>query len=64
MKDQFNKHDLASHPLQEHIQFVADEMGFILADRTGAAGKSVGSFGPYFIEQSRRAAGRPSGAAS
>ena len=51
MKDQFNKHDLASHPLQEHIQFVADEMGFILADRTGAAGKSVSSFGPYFIEQ-------------
>ncbi len=51
MKDQFNPHDLPSHPLVDHIQFVADEMGFVLADKTGAAGKGVDAFGPYFVEQ-------------
>jgi hypothetical protein len=50
MKDQFNKHDLPNHPLQSHIQFVADEMGFILVDKTGTAGKNVNSFGPYCID--------------
>ena len=51
MKDQFNPPDLISHPLGDNIQFVADEMGFVLADKTGAAGKGVDAFGPYFVEQ-------------
>ena len=51
MKDQFNVHDISSHPMHEHIQYAADEMGFILFDKTGAAGKGVDTFGPYFIEQ-------------
>jgi len=52
MKDQFNIHDIAGHPLKDDIQYIADEMGFILYDK-GSAGTcgSVDSFGPYFIEQ-------------
>ena len=33
MKDQFNVHDLPTHPLREHVHYIADEMGFILFDR-------------------------------
>jgi len=55
MKDQFNKHDLPSHPMGSSVQYIADEMGFVLFDRADEAGggrsKSVDSFGPYFIEQ-------------
>jgi len=57
MKDQFNKHDLQVHPLRDHVQYIADDAGFILFDRkdlapAGAgAAASVDSFGPYFIEQ-------------
>jgi len=49
MKDQFNIHDLQHYPLRDQIQYVADEHGFILFDKTAA--KSVESFGPYGIEQ-------------
>lgn len=52
MKDQFNVHDLPSHPMQSRIQFVSDEAGFILFDRSEKAARSnVDAFGPYFIEQ-------------
>ena len=52
MKDQFNVHDLPQHPLRDHVQYVADEMGFILVDRSPQpASRSVDAFGPYFIEQ-------------
>jgi hypothetical protein len=51
MKDQFNMHDLPAHPLREQVHYVADEMGFVLYQRAGAAAKSVDVFGPYFIEQ-------------
>jgi hypothetical protein len=33
MKDQFNMHDLPAHPLASRIQYIADEMGFILYDK-------------------------------
>jgi hypothetical protein len=48
MKEQFNVHDIEHHPLQERIQYVADEMGFVLMDKTGV--KNVDKFGPYFFE--------------
>jgi hypothetical protein len=53
MKDQFNIHDLPGHPLHGHVQYIVDEMGFVLHDSTSGemACKSVDSFGPYFIEQ-------------
>merc|ERR1712187_545030 len=55
MKDQFNIHDMQNHPLSNNIQYVADEMGFILMDKNerngDKAGLSVDVFGPYFIEQ-------------
>merc|ERR1711972_628478 len=54
MKDQFNIHDLQSHPLSEDIQYISDEVGFILYDKTVNAtstGRSVGEFGPYYVEQ-------------
>eukprot|EP00928_Gymnodinium_smaydae_P100356 TRINITY_DN9823_c2_g4_i1.p1 TRINITY_DN9823_c2_g4~~TRINITY_DN9823_c2_g4_i1.p1 ORF type:complete len:2328 (+),score=476.05 TRINITY_DN9823_c2_g4_i1:208-6984(+) len=50
MKDQFNIHDLPSHPLQQHVQYIADEMGFILYSREGTQ-RNIDSFGPYFVEQ-------------
>lgn len=37
MKDQFNVHDLPNHPLASEIQYIADEVGFILYDRTDKA---------------------------
>lgn len=49
MKDQFNIHDMKFHPLRDHIEYVVDDMGFVLFDRTNS--KAVGVFGPYFIEQ-------------
>jgi hypothetical protein len=50
MKDQFNVHDFVqSHPLQQRIQYIADDTGFILFDKTNE--KHVDRFGPYFIEQ-------------
>lgn len=49
MKDQFNVHDLPSTPLHDHVQYVADELGFVLFDRSDS--HSVDRFGPYFIEQ-------------
>ena len=36
--------------MYERFTPMADEMGFILADKTGAGGKSVNGFGPYFVE--------------
>jgi len=55
MKDQFNIHDMGSHPLCAQVQYVADEMGFVMYDinpgPTPAAMKNVDSFGPYFVEQ-------------
>jgi len=55
MKDQFNIHDLGSHLYHDRVQYIADEMGFVLYDRrvgSGAAERlSVDNFGPYFVEQ-------------
>lgn len=53
MKDQFNVHDIKNHPLRDDIRYVADDMGFILMDRSEQSGSSrnVDAFGPYFIEQ-------------
>lgn len=48
MKDQFNVHDLPGHTFSDRIQFVMDDMGFVLFDRTGL--KSMDNFSPYFIE--------------
>jgi len=50
MKDQFNIHDLPAHPLANQIQYVADEMGFILYDKNEKSA-NIDDFGPYFIEQ-------------
>jgi hypothetical protein len=49
MKDQFNIHDMKSNPLHDHIQYLSDEMGFILFDKTKS--KRLDTFGPYYIEQ-------------
>lgn len=49
MKDQFNVFDMQSHSHSNRIQYVADEMGFVLFDRTTE--KNVDRFGPYYIEQ-------------
>lgn len=54
MKDQFNIHDLKSHYYHKEIQYIADDMGFVLFDRrdeAASAKPSVDSFGPYFVEQ-------------
>jgi hypothetical protein len=57
MKDQFNVYEMQHHPLCGDIQYIADEMGFILYDqkRQGKeranSAPSIDSFGPYFIEQ-------------
>jgi hypothetical protein len=51
MKDQFNAHGLKHSPLAGCIQYIVDDMGFVLYDRTAASSKSVDQFGPYFIEQ-------------
>lgn len=49
MKDQFNIHDLETHPLRNDLLCAIDEIGFVLFDKTDT--KSVDAFGPYFIEQ-------------
>eukprot|EP00656_Telonema_subtile_P006355 TRINITY_DN12925_c0_g1_i2.p1 TRINITY_DN12925_c0_g1~~TRINITY_DN12925_c0_g1_i2.p1 ORF type:complete len:275 (-),score=80.31 TRINITY_DN12925_c0_g1_i2:303-1127(-) len=49
MKDQFNVHDIGNQPLHEEVQYIADEMGFVLHDRTNQ--RDIDEFGPYFIEQ-------------
>ena len=54
MKDQLNAHDLPSHPLAASVQYVADEMGFVLYCKpppSMVAQATVSSFGPYFVEQ-------------
>jgi hypothetical protein len=51
MKDQFNASDLNQHYLHDRVQYVADDMGFILYEKPGPVAKSVDQFGPYFIEQ-------------
>jgi hypothetical protein len=38
MKDQFNIHDMAGHPLRDEVEYIADEMGFVLFDRSDGAG--------------------------
>jgi hypothetical protein len=48
MKDQFNVHDLPGHHLADQIQFVMDDMGFVMLDKTEK--KSLDAFSPYFIE--------------
>eukprot|EP00980_Cylindrotheca_fusiformis_P003809 scaffold839_cov138-Cylindrotheca_fusiformis.AAC.4 len=48
MKEQFNTHDIQNHPLQESIQYVSDDVGFVLMDKTGE--KNIDKFGPYFFE--------------
>lgn len=49
MKEQLNVHDVHVQPLRDRIQYIADDMGFILYDR--AKRRNVDIFGPYFIEQ-------------
>ena len=47
-------HDLPSHPLAASVQYVADEMGFVLYCKpppSMVAQATVSSFGPYFVEQ-------------
>ena len=51
MKDQFNIHDCRTHPLADQIQYIVDEVGFILHDKTDPAQHNLDTFGPYFIEQ-------------
>ena len=53
MKEQFNAHDLASNPIREYVQYVADDAGFVLYDRNDETPNraSLDTFGPYFIEQ-------------
>lgn len=56
MKDQLNAHDLPGLPLAPHVQFITDEMGFVLYNRGaggggGGAAKSLEAFGPYHVEQ-------------
>ena len=53
MKDQFNMYDLPGHPLCDNVQYIADEVGFILYNRENCMMErpSVGTFGPYFIQQ-------------
>jgi len=48
-KDQFNIHDLKLNSMEKRVQYVMDEMGFVLFDVT--EGKEIDKFGPYFIEQ-------------
>ena len=49
MKDQFNIHDMVHYPIRDQIQYIADEHGFILFDKTAV--KSLDGCGPYGIEQ-------------
>jgi len=49
MKDQFNIHDMEHYAMKTQIQYVADEHGFILFDKTNE--KNLDSCGPYGLEQ-------------
>ena len=49
MKDQFNIHDMVHYPIRDKIQYIADEHGFVLFDKTAL--KSLDGCGPYGIEQ-------------
>jgi len=49
MKDQFNIHDLDLSVMKKRVQYIMDDMGFVLFDNTGS--RNVDTFGPYFIEQ-------------
>ena len=49
MKNQFNVHDLEKSTMRKRIQYVMDEMGFVLFDQTNK--RDIDSFCPYFIEQ-------------
>lgn len=49
MKDQFNVHDMEHYAMKNEIQYVADEHGFILFDRTNE--KNLEGCGPYGLEQ-------------
>jgi len=52
MKDQLNIHDLANSPFKEHVEYVSDEVGFILYNKRPREERAnVDKFGPYFIEQ-------------
>lgn len=54
MKDQFNKHDLPTHPMAAQVEYIADEMGFILYSKEDSAAaqapRSLDTFGCYFVE--------------
>jgi len=51
MKDQFNVHDLKpGHPMNAHVQYVADDGGFVLLDRRAGGGDGADAFGPYCVE--------------
>ncbi len=49
MKNQFNVHDLETNVMRKKVQYVMDETGFVLFDRTEK--RDIDAFGPYFIEQ-------------
>lgn len=49
MKNQFNVHDLETSVMRKRVQYIMDEMGFVLFDRTDK--RDIDAFGPYFIEQ-------------
>lgn len=52
MKDQFNIYDLQSNPFADRIDYIADDMGYILHDRNKSdKSRGINVFGPYFIEQ-------------
>lgn len=49
MKNQFNVYDLETSLMRKRIQYIMDDMGFVLFDRTDK--RDIDAFGPYFIEQ-------------
>ena len=49
MKNQFNVHDLETDVMRKRVQYIMDEMGFVLFDRTEK--RDIDVFSPYFIEQ-------------
>ena len=52
MKDKFNIHDLPRHPMHSSVQYIQDEMGFVLFDKNNdRTSNRLDCFGPYFIEQ-------------
>lgn len=49
MKNQFNVHDMEKNVMRKRVQYVMDEMGFVLLDKTEK--RDMDEFCPYFIEQ-------------